>query len=180
MMHTLQLDYQPRHWSAYPVGMAIMVAALIACMLVFGRYAVTSSEVKSQESQWQSSRHGLNESNGDSKSSPEKIEQLKPELKHANEVVQQLALPWDNLFKAIEVFNPNQVALLRIETDMSRNTVTIAAESKDFNAMLGYVKSLNRQSSLKDVYLTDHQVQEHDVQRPVRFTISAVWLIDKS
>jgi Tfp pilus assembly protein PilN len=140
---------------------------------------LTTSETKNQESQWQSTRLAGHGSGGEFQANADKAERLKPELKRANEVVRQLALPWDGLFKAIEVFDPNQVALLRIETDVSRHAVTIAAESESFEAMLGYIKNLGKQSALTEVYLIDHQIQEHDVQRPVRFTVSAVWLGNK-
>lgn len=179
-MYSLQLDYRPKHWFAYKAGAMMFIAAVLAGVYVMGRYALTSSEVKSQESQWQDSQRGGHASTGDAKVTPERLARLKPELKRANEVVQQLALPWDGLFKAIEVFDPNQVALLRIETDISRHEVTITAESKNFNAMLGYVRGLNKQSTLTDVYLISHQIQEHDAQRPIRFTVSVVWSGDKS
>lgn len=175
----LQLDYLPRHWAAYRAGMIILVAAIAASAYVMGSTVLTTSEVKSQESQWQNTRLAGHGSGAKFQTNADKVERLKPELKRANEVVRQLALPWDGLFKAIEVFDPNQVALLRIETDVSRRAVTIAAESESFEAMLGYIESLGKRSALTEVYLIDHQIQEHDPQRPVRFTVSAVWLGDK-
>lgn len=177
-MRPLQMDFQPRHWSNYRAGAAVLITAIVASIYVLTLHVVTGAELKNQELQWQSSQHkaGI----GDPITSPEKVERLKPELKRANEIVQQLALPWDRLFNAIEVFDPNQVALLRIETDMSKRSFTITAEAKSFNAMLGYVKSLGKQAALSDVYLVSHQILEEDGLRPVRFSISANWIIESS
>lgn len=179
-MRPLQLDFQPRHWSNYRAGAAVLITAIVASIYVLILHVVTGAEIKNQELQWQSSQHRERAGNGDSIPSPERIERLKPELKRANEIVQQLALPWDRLFNAIEVFDPNQVALLRIETDMSKRSFTITAEAKSFSAMLGYVKSLGKQAALSDVYLVSHQILEGDELRPVRFSISANWLIESS
>jgi Tfp pilus assembly protein PilN len=179
-MHPLQLDYQPRHWSSYRTGTAVLIAAIVASIYVLTTHALTGAEIKNQEQQWQSSQRGDNLENGDSRASPEKAERLKPELKRANEIVQQLALPWDALFNAIEVFDPNQVALLRIETDISKRSLTITAEAKSFNGMLGYVRSLGKQAGLTDVYLISHQLLVEDELRPVRFSISANWTIESA
>lgn len=179
-MQSIQLDYQPRHWSSYRAGATVLVAAIVASICVLTLHVLTGTEIKNQEKQWQSSQHKDDAGKGDSRASPERIEHLKPELKRANEIVQQLAMPWDTFFNAIEVFDPNQVALLRIETDMSRHSLTITAEAKSFNGMLGYVRSLGRQATLTDVCLISHQVLEENELRPVRFSISAKWILESS
>ncbi len=179
-MHPLQLDYLTRHWSSYRAGAAVLIAAAVASIYVLTLHVLTGIEIKSQEKQWQSSQRRDNTGNSASNGSPEKIERLKPELKRANEIVQQLATPWDGLFNAIEVFDPNQVALLRIETDMSRHSLTITAEAKSFNGMLGYLRSLGKQAQLTDVYLISHQLLTEDELKPVRFSISANWTVEPS
>ena len=178
-MLPLGLDFQPRHWLSYRAGTAILFSAAVACILALGIHALTGAEIKSQETEWRDSQSMANNGSTVSRNGPEKIERLKPELKRANEIVQQLALPWDQLFDAIEVFDPNQVALLRIETDMSRHSFTLTAEAKSFNGMLGYVKNLGKQAALTEVYLVNHQILEEDELKPVRFSVSATWIVDK-
>lgn len=179
-MHPLKLDYRPRHWSGYRAGASVLIAALVASAYVLTSHVLTGAEIKNQEKQWQNAQRADGPEQSEPGISPEKVERLRPELKRANEIVQQLALPWDSLFNAIEVFDPNQVALLRIETDMSRRSLTITAEAKNFNGMLGYLGSLGKQARLTDVYLISHQLLEEDELKPVRFSISANWVTETS
>ena len=103
------------------------------------------------------------------------MQQLKPEIKRANEVTQQLELPWDSLFLAVEASYQEKVALLGIQPDAQKHTVNIAAEAKDLISMLEYVKRLGQEPNLSDVHIINHQVQDQDPQKPVRFTVLAIW-----
>jgi Tfp pilus assembly protein PilN len=98
-----------------------------------------------------------------------------PELKRADQVIRQLALPWDQLFQAVEAASSKNVALLAIQPDAVRREVQISAEAKNFNAMLGYVERLQSGDWFAKVRLENHQVREQDPQQPVRFTLAASW-----
>ncbi len=177
-MLPLQLDYKKKAWFNYRTGAAILFAAIVAGIYVVASHAIAGIMTKNQEVKWQKSNLGPNTDEDESRNSPQRLERLKPELNRANEIVQQLALPWHALFAAIEVFDPNQVALLRIETEMPRHALTITAEAKNLNGMLGYVRSLGKQAALADVHLINHQIVEEDMSKPVRFSVSAVWLAE--
>jgi Tfp pilus assembly protein PilN len=102
------------------------------------------------------------------------------EIRHANEVIGQIALPWDRLFKAVEAAASNKVGLLGITPDQKGGTVEVSGECADLQTMFDYVKRLDRQASLGRVYLLNHQINAQDPQRPVRFTVTASWLQPKS
>lgn len=97
------------------------------------------------------------------------------ELKRAREIVGQLALPWDPLFRALETATPSSVALLAIEPNPQKRSVRLSGEGKDIYAVLAYVQQLEQQPVLHDVYLLDHGTTEADAQRPARFVIEAGW-----
>ncbi len=98
------------------------------------------------------------------------------EIRHANEVIDQIALPWDRLFKAVDAAASNKVALLGITPDQKSGTVEVKGECADLATVFDYVKRLDQQTSLGRVYLLNHQVNAQDPQRPVRFTITASWM----
>jgi Tfp pilus assembly protein PilN len=98
------------------------------------------------------------------------------EIRRANDVIEQIALPWDRLFRAVESAAGEKVGLLGITPDQKSGNVEVGGEASDLNAMFDYVKRLQRQSSLTRVYLLNHKLNDQDPQHPIRFTVTASWL----
>lgn len=96
------------------------------------------------------------------------------EVKHANEVLRQLGLPWEKLFRAVESAGSKDVVLLALEPDMEKRVMKITGEARNIPAMLGYVTQLGEQDMFDSVYLQSHQVQQQSQDRPVRFALVAV------
>ena len=94
----------------------------------------------------------------------------------ANAVIDQLALPWASLFRAIEGAAFDKVVLIAITPDARSGTVEIVGETTDREAMIDYVKRLDAQPQLRDVYLLSHQFDRRGGIRPYRFTVSGSWL----
>jgi len=97
------------------------------------------------------------------------------EVNLARETIQRLAMPWDNLFNALESTPTDKVALLAIEPDAKSGTVVISGEGKDYAAALDYASQLGRAKTLSHVYLVKHEVRQTDPRQSVTFTISASW-----
>lgn len=98
------------------------------------------------------------------------------EIRLANAVIDQLTLPWEKLFGAIEGASFGKVVLLGITPDSRSGTVEIVGEATDREAMVDYVKKLGSQPSLTSVYLLSHEYQRRGGARPYRFTVAASWL----
>ena len=99
----------------------------------------------------------------------------KEEVALARDTVARLTMPWGGLFGALETAASDQVALLAVEPDPKAGKVTISGEGKDYLAALTYVLNLSRSDALSGVQLVRHEVKPEDPQRPVAFSISAVW-----
>lgn len=106
---------------------------------------------------------------------PEDQERVKSELRFARRVIEKLDTPWDGLFGAIEEAFNEQVTLLSVEPDTERREVRLLAEAKDLDAMLDYVQQVRESPVLRNGYLVDHQINQQDPLRPVRFTVTAQW-----
>lgn len=103
------------------------------------------------------------------------IQKVALELREARYVAQQLTMPWDELFRSLEAADTPTIALLGIESTSDRQRIQISAEAKNLDAMLRYVKDLEERTIFSDVFLSSHQIQQQDPQRPVRFMLSATW-----
>jgi hypothetical protein len=97
------------------------------------------------------------------------------EVAAVRETVQRLALPWDELFTALESAASDRVALAAIEPDSAKGTVTISGDGKDYLAALSYVSNLGRTEGLERVELVRHERKAADPNAPVTFAVSAAW-----
>ncbi len=111
---------------------------------------------------------------------PRVSEDTQREIHQANLVIDQLALPWDRVFQAVEAAANARVSLLGVTPDPKNATVEVVGEALDQAAMFDYVRNLQRQATLSKVFLLNHQQNGRDPRRPVRFTISASWAVQAS
>lgn len=103
-------------------------------------------------------------------------ESARQEIARANAIIDQLALPWDRLLRAVENAASDRVVLRGIAPDAKTGTVQIGAETADSEAMFDYVRKLERQDGLSNVYLLQHRRERGNAARPIRFLVSASWL----
>lgn len=177
-MRALQLDYQrssrPLPW----LGLAVLAAALAALALLASHYY----ELGQRIDQWEDRvAH-------DARQAGHRARALQPvsaqaardealEVQHANQVLRQLSLPWNTLFRAVESAGGENVALLSMEPDIQKGSVRISGEAKNFDAMLEYIRQLATRDVFGSVHLQNHQVRQDDPQKPVRFSLLAVWKV---
>lgn len=174
-MHKIELDFQ-RKPSYSVVGVVLLLSALLLGGQLFADYRDLAAKVERSETTL-ARMEGLTvhkvASTGKSGDQP-----YGAEIKRANEVIDQLARPWDQLFAAIEEVAGKDIALLAIQPEKTKSIVIISGEARDFMAMLDYIRRLNQVHPLRNVDLLSHQVQQQDPQKPVHFNLSATWIID--
>lgn len=100
---------------------------------------------------------------------------LAREWRGAEQAVQRLALPWDELFGRVEAAANERVALLAIEPDVGRRELSITGEALDYLDVLTYVARLGEPGMLSDVHLVRHELRQDDPRQPLRFTVAARW-----
>lgn len=100
---------------------------------------------------------------------------LARELRVAEQAVQRLALPWDELFRSVEAASYERIALLAIEPDVTKRELSITGEALDYVAVLTYVARLGEPGLLTDVHLVRHEMRQDDPRRPLQFTVAARW-----
>lgn len=167
-MRRLELDYHPRkaRFAAY-----VLAATAIAFATDVGvRYQTAKIDIKAKQARMARIAH-----------QPPEPARLKPppasaeEQAFARHTVRRLAMPWEQLFDALEAAANERVALLAIEPDAESRTVNLSGEAKDYLAALSYVASLGEQKALARVYLLRHELKQDGSSRPVGFMVSASW-----
>jgi len=172
-MRALSLDFIQSSRRRRRSGLVLLCAGLVAALTVASWREDLRSKTQAIESQVarlerQASGIGPRESRID--------ESVGQEIQRANEVIDQLALPWDRLFRAVEGVAAGEVTLLGIAPDAKSGTVQISAETSDSEAMFDYVSRLEQQSELANVYLLTHQRQKRVGPRPLHFVVTASWI----
>lgn len=173
-MQPLQLDYVPRSAGARWFGIGLLAIAVLAGAKQADVFATARHEV----TQLQARLERL-ESRDRPTAKTALPESTVKEIRRANDVIEQISLPWDRLFRAVESAAGEKVGLLGITPDQKSGTVEVGGEAADLNAMFDYVKRLQRQPSLTRVYLLNHKLNDQDPQHPIRFTVTASWMEKK-
>ena len=102
--------------------------------------------------------------------------ELRFQIGKANAVLDQLNVPWGDMFTAIEGAQSQDVALLQVQPDARSHVVRMAGAGRDLPAILDYMSRLEQTPSLNDVLLVSHEVKYREPGRPVAFVLSARWV----
>lgn len=101
--------------------------------------------------------------------------QLVAEVARANKIVQQITLPWGQLFDALEAATYQPAPLLQVHPDSENRVLTLVGETQDFVALDVYLKQLQSQPIFTSVYLVDYELSQAEIPRPLHFTLRATW-----
>jgi hypothetical protein len=174
LMSELRLDYQ--HNLPFPwAGTVLLALAMLALILTGTYYLKLSGQAASWESKAEriQNRGAQHELAG--RSTEHGAVELAQEVNNANDVLRQMNVPWEVLFQAVESSGGNKVTLLALEPDIEKRQVKINGETKNFKALMNYITQLEGQDVFGSVYLQSHHVQQQDPDRPVRFSLLAMW-----
>jgi hypothetical protein len=174
-MRALNLDFRRRR-KAGRAGLLILAAGLAAAAAAGVQYRQLAEELAAAEAGVRAApasaerRKMVSAAGGD-------MQKVSVEYKRAAEILQQLTLPWGELFASAESAAFPEVALLGIESDTDKRRVKISGEAKNLEAVLEYLRRIAARPALAEVYLQSHDLQKQDPQRPVRFVLSAEWRV---
>ena len=163
LMKHLELDWRARRGSPW-LGRVLLAVAAALC-------------VDAGLSYWEAKKSFAAYETRLAKRTPASaaLKVTREEVAAVRETVQRLALPWQELFAALESAASDKVTLAAIEPDTSKGTVTISGEGKDYLAALSYVSNLSRSEGLERVELLRHERKNADPNGPVSFAVSAAW-----
>lgn len=173
MTRALDLDFVAGGGRGRWLGIALLAIAAVAAAKLADMHAESLREVRQIEASMDRIERRGNGIDGDA---PRLTESTIQEIRRANQIIEQISLPWDHLFRAVESAANGRVALLGITPDQKGGTAQVSGEAADLDAMFDYVKRLQRAPALVQVYLLNQKINAQDTHRPVRFTVTASWI----
>ncbi|MGZ8252166.1 MAG: hypothetical protein ACXW1P_07005 [Methylophilaceae bacterium] len=97
------------------------------------------------------------------------------EFAAASKVMQELAMPWEPLFTALENIRLPQISLVAVEPNPSQHKLRLTLESENKEAMLEYVRILGQLPMLKEAVLQTHEQSNDGRAMPISFVVEAIW-----
>ena len=174
-MKALDLDFVPKRRMPL-AGWAMLGAAMFALVDSGLQYLTLNEDLLRAEQLLRDERAGAR---GRAQAAKAIDPALLKDLGQAEQVLNRLALPWDDLFRTVETAKTDRVALLALEPDAQKGELSITGEAVDYEAVLAYVARLQRQGRLSSVHLVRHEVKQEDPQHPVAFILAAAWETDR-
>jgi hypothetical protein len=173
-MRPISIDFSRGSEAPSVAGAMLLRLGLVAAVVSAACYVGVSGEIDRLEARAENGRPAR-KLPAPLPESPRDSAELQQEIRIANQVVQQMTLPWDRLFRELEASGSKEVALLAVQPDPASRLVRISGEAKNFKAMLDYSRRLGRTDVLREVVLLGHEVKSQDPQRPVAFSLMARW-----
>jgi Tfp pilus assembly protein PilN len=174
-MRAVRLDFIPHTPPRWP-GYALLTVASLGAVLVSSQYFHTARSLTDAESAASRLERRVLRQRDTTATASSVMPKDSALAQRAAEVTRRLATPWERLFKALETFRHQNIALLSVEPDAINGTVRITAEAKDTAAMLAYVEDLRESGLLANVTLSAHQVMPENPLKPVRFSFGGQWI----
>jgi len=167
-MHTLHLDFHKTKPAAR-AGYGLAIVGGLAVVLALGAQSIVRAEIERYRDALDAGRER------EVPALPRGVTSERDAMEGARAIVGRLAGPWEILFQELEQISEPNVALLALTPDVQKRQIRIYAEGRSFAAMLSYYRALEQSSNLRGVVLLEHEIQNSDPQRPVRFTMTAAW-----
>ena len=101
-------------------------------------------------------------------------ERAAEQVRIAQAVVRQLALPWGALIVVLEEASTADVALLTLQPDAEQRVLRLTGEARDREAMFEYLRRLATARALAEVHLVNHQLQREAAGHPIQFSVQAI------
>lgn len=167
MPRRLRIDYLVTPRRPRWLGYALLAAALAIAGELVVRYQAVQRNLERAST--------VNDLLSTARREPQPIpkQQVDEQVKNAEAVVRQLALPWATLIHALEQAAIKEVAILQLQPDAQQRLLKITAEARNDEAMLEYLRRLAAAKALSRVHLLSHQVHTDDPQRAIQFSVQA-------
>lgn len=172
-MRALTLDFARAPRRTPWIGIALLVVGALALGQVVNHERALAAQIELADARLST----LATRSQTKPTRPADVEAQQEEIRHANEILQQLALPWGALFNVVETSNEKEIALLSIQPDAGKRVLRLSGEAKNFEALLAYIARLEQSPMLSQVYLTSHEVRLQVAEKPVRFALVANWAV---
>ena len=179
-MPRLKLKFPDRGQTVPQIDFALLFVGLLVLAGVFWQYRQVTEEVN----YWTNRVERLAKQQ-QQKAAPrtrvasrvkEFSQEIRKEVAQANAILDQINLPWEALFDAIEHAATEQIALLSLQPDVGNRTLRINGEAKSMAELLDFVEALERELVFENVHLLNYKIKQDNPHRPIIFLLTAAWM----
>jgi len=178
-MRTLNLDYCHRTPLLTATGLLWMLLGLTMLGAVLAEYTQVRNALARQEDRIDTLNEDVNRKVKARERLVSEAKHREPELKEARAVLRRLAIPWENVFAALEGatrVHRNRIRILGLQPDAERSLVLLTGEADDLGDLMDYLERLGSSGALRRARLVNHRIHVDLPRRPVRFTAVAEWV----
>lgn len=97
------------------------------------------------------------------------------DLRRANAIIDQLTVPWGELFDAADAADARGLGVLSLTPNARDHTVRMSGESRSMDELLAYLDRLAAQPALGQAHLLGYSSTQRDGVEVVSFTLAATW-----
>lgn len=101
--------------------------------------------------------------------------QVLADLRRANAIIDQLTVPWDELFDAVQAADARGLGVLSLTPNARDRTVRLSGESRSMTDLLAYLDRMAAQPALSQVHLLGYNTLPRDGVPVLSFTLVATW-----
>jgi hypothetical protein len=170
----LQIDFRraPRRRGRW-VGWLLLIAVGAAALALAERHSVVAQQHAQAQDAHEHATQRLQARTPRAPTAPDA--QTLVALRRANAVIDQLTVPWDGLFEAVEAADVRGLGLLSLTPGARERSLRLAGEARNVGELLAYVDRLAAQPALAQVHLLGYTSGVRDGTSIVSFTIGASW-----
>lgn len=171
----LRIDFRrpPRargHWVGW-LALALAVPAVVAVSRAYSEVAQRHEAAQSRHDRLAERLRG----NGTRRAAAAPDAQTLADIGRANTVIEQLVVPWDALFDAIEGADARGLGLLSLTPNARDSSLRLAGEARSIDELLAYVDRLAAQPALREVHLLAYSTVVRDGASVLSYTLAATW-----
>ena len=173
----LQLDFlRPPATRARWVGWLLLAAAVPVVLLTSEaysraeqRWALAQSRHEHLQARWQADRPPRAVAAPDAATLAS--------IRRANTVIDQLSVPWGELFDAIEGADARGLGVLSLTPNARDRSLRLAGEARSMEELLAYLQRMAEQPALQQVHLLGYGTAVREGVPVVSFTLAATWRV---
>lgn len=174
-VRAIQLDFiRSGGDTARFVAWALLLGAVLLCGWVFDRQQELQFRREDLQARQERLQHRLSSGRAGAATAPLDAAAQR-RIQRANTVIDQLAVPWSDLFSAVESVALRGVAITGLVPNAQEQTLRLSGEAKDLKDVLVYVDRLAEQPMLQQVHLVGYETVQRDGLALISFSLSAVW-----
>jgi Tfp pilus assembly protein PilN len=174
-LREMQLDFMHPAGRASRFGPLLLVVGLVAVLAALSYQRQVNRELVVREARLAELRGMANRTLPALSEKESDTPEVRSEVQKANAVLQQLNVPWGELFVAVESAEGADVALLAVQPDPRSHSVVIGGVARNLAAVFAYMDRLEHTKRLRDIVLSSHEVKSKEPGQPVEFALNATW-----